>query len=418
MNRHEQTYQTKLLDVPPSLPTAQFGTFSDNHQQPVHRWYPFVEGYSHNMFELAMAETKQQSPHVHDPFAGSGTTCLAASVRGLASSFCEVNPFMAWVTATKLNQVPRCVGQGHVLHELADGMQATLPTLAFDPPTHPLLAINKARSFYSDQVVNQIVAYLAHVNQNLDGPLRDLALMAFARCAVSVSNMVRRADLGRRRPQDPVPLEFLPTLVGNLHMIAADLDSGINVPLKASRHLCGDVRTLRPPSELSPFDLIVTSPPYLNGTNYFRNTKLELFALGFLETEAGLGDLRSRSITAAINNVSKRRDAPMRLDVVEPVATAMDAAAYDVRIPSMLRLYFADMHKAFERLRQASSGNAKMYLDIGDSQFCGVHVPTDELLCKVAAMVGWELYETVPIRDRRSYDGSPLRQVLLKFAAV
>ena len=376
-----------------------------------------MEGYSHDMFELAISETSTPRPHVHDPFGGGGTTCLAASARGLMSSFCEVNPFMAWVADTKLNQLPRCVGQGDALRELAHEMQETLPSM--EPQSgHPLLVINQARAFYPEQTARQIIAYLNHVQAALDGPLVDMAFMAFARCAVSVSNMVRRADLGRRRPQDPVPLEFVPTLIGNLHMVAADLDGGINMPLKASLHLCDDVRTLRLPSELAPFGLVVTSPPYLNGTNYFRNTKLELFALGFLETEEGLGDLRSRSITAAINNVSKRREAPMKFDVVEPVATAMDAAAYDVRIPAMLRLYFADMHKAFERLRQASSFNAKMYLDIGDSQFCGVHVPTDELLCKVAAMVGWELYETVPIRDRRSYDGSPLRQVLLKFAAV
>ena len=33
------------------------------------------------------------------------------------------------------------------------------------------------------------------------------------------------------------------------------------------------------------FDGVITSPPYLNGTNYFRNTKLELWFMNFINDE-------------------------------------------------------------------------------------------------------------------------------------
>jgi len=51
----------------------------------------------------------------------------------------------------------------------------------------------------------------------------------------------------------------------------------------------GDDARLPKLGDVDGFDLILTSPPYLNGTNYFRNTKLELWITGFLENEAELG---------------------------------------------------------------------------------------------------------------------------------
>lgn len=57
-------------------------------------------------------------------------------------------------------------------------------------------------------------------------------------------------------------------------------------------------------------------------------------------------------------------------------------------------------------------------LDIGDSRFAGVTVPTDELLAEVATSVGWQLVKSDHLRKRRSYDGTPLKQVLLRFRAA
>ena len=97
------------------------------------------------------------------------------------------------------------------------------------------------------------------------------------------------------------------------------------------------------PEEFGTVDLVVTSPPYLNGTNYCRNTKLELLLLGLIHSENGLMDIRSKSVTAGINNVSKRIREPDVIAEVEEVATQLDECAYDVRIPRMVRAYFSDM---------------------------------------------------------------------------
>ena len=161
----------------------------------------------------------------------------------------------------------------------------------------------------------------------------------------------------------------------------------------------------------------MTSPPYLNGTNYCRNTKLELLLLSLIDSESGLMPIRSKSVTAGINNVSKRIREPDLIEAVETVATQLDECAYDVRIPRMVRAYFSDMRIVLTATRAAMRAGGRLVLDIGDSRFAGVHIDVPELLVVIAQDVGWELQDVEVIRNRVSKDGNPLCQKLLRLCS-
>jgi hypothetical protein len=283
------------------------------------------------------------------------------------------------------------------------------------PGSHPLLEVDAQRNFFPPGVASRIVGLLAWIGSNLTAPLDQLAQLAVTTSLISASNMVRRTDLRKRHAGDSPPAPLEATVAAQLRIFHADVIEAAPRLTGRTVRVAADARTLRAPRQ--PFTTIITSPPYLNGTNYCRNTKLELFALSLLD-EPKLAELRLSSITAGINNVSKRRATPTLTDDVEQVARQLDAVAYDSRIPSMVRLYFSDMQVVFERVRKASAPGAIWLLDIGDSRFAGVNVPTPTLLVAVASSVGWELEVTKTIRERRSYDGTPLTQVLLSLRAV
>ena len=409
--------QARLFPAPaPSVATGRFGTFGDNRRSAIHRWFPFIEGYSHEMVALALADARHTNPSVHDPFGGTGTTCLSASALGMSASFCEVNPFMAWVAQTKANGHMECRGQGRTLRHLADLVRG--PLLVPPIEAHPLTDTDDRRSYFPHGVARQLLAHSLLIDRESRGVMRDIARLALARTVVPCSNMTRRADLCRRNRRDRPPENPVSILVKSLHMMADDLDDPDAPSLLPIRHLCGDARRLDSATAVAPFDLVVTSPPYLNGTNYFRNTKLELLALGFIQSEDDLAPLRASAIAAGINNISGRREAPILIPTVEAVATQLDERAYDRRIPMMVRLYFSDMRMALSAVRRCSSPSAALVLDMGDSRFAGVTVPTDELLVEVAASVGWQLVKSDHLRKRCSYDGTPLKQVLLRFRAT
>lgn len=78
------------------------GTFSLNKTKPFYSWYQYVEGYSE---ELVASEIEKLDgvKSVFDPFGGSGTTMIYASLNGIKSYYTETNPMMCWVSKVKTN---------------------------------------------------------------------------------------------------------------------------------------------------------------------------------------------------------------------------------------------------------------------------------------------------------------------------
>ena len=393
----------------------RLGVFGDNRRRPIHRWYPFVEGYSADLVRIALGRLVSGGALL-DPFGGSGTTALAAAELGYDCLYCEVNPYLAWVADVKVNQsrIASEIGAGDDLRSLADLFtRGPLPEVDIE---HPLVAVDERRGFFPDGVTREVVSALRLAEEHCRSEATGLAKLAIATALIPASNMIRRTDLRKRHPGDPAPQAFLPLVVERLREMSSDIRAAGPSILGVATRVAHDPRYL--PSLSLPIDLIVTSPPYLNGTNYCRNTKLELLALGFVSSEQGLAELRLSSVAAGINNISRRRSEPDLISAVEAVATALDKVAYDRRIPAMVRMYFSDMRQVFAAVRRNSRLGASWLLDIGDSRFSGVHVPTPELLCQVAALEGWETVKIERIRSRRSYDGSELTQVLLELTAV
>ena len=50
--------------------------FNKNKTEPIHRWYPFVEGYSREFIDSILKEMGKQELVCLEPFSGSGTTAL------------------------------------------------------------------------------------------------------------------------------------------------------------------------------------------------------------------------------------------------------------------------------------------------------------------------------------------------------
>lgn len=391
------------------------GVFSSNMFRPIHRWYPFVEGFSSALVAYALAESPDPPDSIFDPFGGSGTTALTASSLGHTSSFTEVNPYLAWLADVKVNQARAGAADTAGLHALAaftDSLNhQKLPSDV--SAKHPLVIADSKRRFFPTGVAANAVALLVAIDAALDGWSRDLARLAVATALVPASSMIRRTDLRRRTPNDAPPRDLLMLVTSKLVEMIADTKEYAAQLLAPSRSLGPDARGSY--ADHKPFDLIVTSPPYLNGTNYCRNSKLELLALGFITSEDELKTLRQSSLTAGINNVSRATREARLIPAVEMVAAEIDASAYDARIGRMVRSYFSDMFDVFETLHRESRAGASLFLDIGDSRYCGINVRTDNLLVGVGLTAGWRLRRQQTLRTRRSYDGSPLRQQLLVF---
>src|SRR3954454_7642051 len=91
--------QEQLFQLPGSAKSQRNSTvFTDNMSLPVHRWFRYSAGFSAAWVEHVVGEAER----VLDPFAGSGTSMLAARAAGAESIGVERHPFVARVARAKL----------------------------------------------------------------------------------------------------------------------------------------------------------------------------------------------------------------------------------------------------------------------------------------------------------------------------
>lgn len=392
---------------------AAAATFILNKGEPIHRWYSYLEGYSSCLIDDILMELGPENiQSIYDPFCGTGTTSLVASKHGIKSYYCETNPFMQQVIEAKINCVKRLRDKGigsKYLNDFLLKLKNYNYQLHFNAPTW-----DGFEKYFDQDVLNQIKDLKSEINSINDQDTRSIALILLASVTVKASKMVRQGDLrfAKNNEKKDGDYDILNNFIQKLKIAIEDIDNEDCSILAETIKLADDARDITIENQI---DCVITSPPYLNGTNYIRNTKLELKLSEFIQTEKDLPQFHSKGIIAGINNVSARNTHFEIPEFIRPYIDALEPVAYDKRIPIMVAGYFHDMSKVIERLSYAIKEGGHFIMDIGDSQFAGIHIPTHLILTKICEEYGFNLYEEDILRERRSKNGMILSQRLLKF---
>ncbi len=397
---------------------GRHGTFMPNRVESIHRWYPYVEGFSSTFVESIIEKWSAGAEAIYDPFAGTGTAMTVASINGIKGYYSEVNPFMRLVIDAKTNILKELSSKQKLLR---DYLYSTL-----DDAQHLKLSQEAAEQRLTDAfpgrpyfIGNRLIEIVAlkdavHNSNPKNHNFKSIALMALGSIGVPSSETKRSSDLRYRTPKELLKSEYsaFDAYEKKISQIIDDIHPDLG---QMTESIFASENAVKVNDHPNSVDLVVTSPPYLNGTNYFRNTKLELWLAGFINHEKDLGYFTREAMIAGINNVSKTSRDIKRFDFVEPVAKELDEVAYDSRIPTLIRGYCSDTELWLKSCKVMMKPNARMVIDIGDSRFAGVHVPTDEYIIKIANGLGLNLIDTELVRKRTSNDGTPLKQVLLAF---
>lgn len=385
------------------------GTFSLNKTEPIHRWYSYVEGYSSCLIAEELKTLLALKPNIetiYDPFCGTGTTSLVASAYGIKSFYSESNPFMQTVIETKINEV----------HNLdADNVSAKMIeylTLINELKIEEHTSWNGFEKFFGERQLNELLTIKDLISQEDDESVKSILMLALSSIIVKVSKMTRRGDLRYATEKEYREESVRGCFADKLNEMIFDIQHHKTIVKCGTTKVSDDARDN---DYIDMFDCVITSPPYLNGTNYIRNTKLELKLNGFITSENDLPSFHSKGIVAGINNVSKRTAIDTILPVVEPYLEQLQPVAYDERIPKMVAGYFRDMDMVIRKLSTSIKSGGLFTMDIGDSQFAGVHIPTHQILSDICAQYGFVLYDEEILRERRSKNGMVLTQRLLRY---
>lgn len=385
------------------------GTFSLNKTEPIHRWYSYVEGYSSCLIAEELKTLLALKPNIetiYDPFCGTGTTALVASTYDINSFYSESNPFMQTVIETKINGVQKL--DADVVSTLLIEYLALINEIKIKK----YASWNGFEKFFGERQLNELLTIKDLIYQEDNESVKSILALALSAIVVKVSKMTRRGDLRYATEKEYREENVLECFADKLNEMIFDIQHHKTIVKCGTTKVSDDARDN---DYVDAFDCVITSPPYLNGTNYIRNTKLELKLNDFITSENDLPSFHSKGIVAGINNVSKRTAIDTILPVVEPYLEQLQPVAYDERITKMVAGYFRDMDRVIQKLSRSIKPDGLFTMDIGDSQFAGVHIPTHLILSDICAQHGFILYDEEILRERRSKNGMVLTQRLLRY---
>ena len=397
-------------------------TFKHGRKEPFAQWYPYLEGYSTQFVESILQRYAPNAQTVLDPFAGTGTTVFTASHFNKTAYFCEINPVLQFMSLTKIRVRRLKPSQRSALARTLAQVKVSLKELEKYSQNY---ALHQAyvetfgdSLFFDDFVYDQVLRIRTWIDDvALENPiLADLITVATLSALVPASRMKRSGDLRYKTEKElerqivPLVEEICQNIDQMVHDIQNDIDGLRTEPLL----ICENARSLGNISSLS-IDAVITSPPYVNGTNYFRNTKIELWFLRCLKEKKDLTRFREASLTSGINDVTVSKTPTQSHPDVQKIVSKLEQNAYDSRIPRMIASYFSEITEVFQSIRPHLTPEATIAIDIGDSCYAGTHVPVDELLSACLQELGFVQEDSVTLRRRKSRGGMLLKQSLLVF---
>ena len=392
--------------------------FDKNKNVPVHRWYPFVEGYSKEFIDDILSELAFTPQCVLEPFCGSGTTPVELQLRGIKCHSFEVSPFMYLLATTKM-----CTDYKST--ELQDVIECLKTALSIVPkqirdyekipfgPTVVNTGKLKKYNFHDSAIDGLLDIRYAIKNTVKDENYRKLCYVALASIIMESSNMFRNGKClsYRKGWQDKVLTRqqvhesFMRKLSTD---ILEDIQQGSEQTLASSNaQLCcyGDVRTNIRQIDDNSIDLIITSPPYLNSRDYTDIYMLELKVLELIKDYKELRELRRRTLRSHVQVQYEELqpiDNERLIACLKEMRKRKDVASWNNDILNMVCGYFEDMQELFCNFRRVMRKGGKIYFNVANSAYFGVEVPVDLIVSDIAETQGFIVQEIRKARDLKT----------------
>ena len=379
----------------------------------MHRWFRFSAGFSADWAEnVIRAQAPLGDGGVLDPFAGSGTTLLAAQAAGTWSVGVEAQPFIARLTRAKL----QWVAAAREFEEAARSIvaAATASKLGVVYESEPDL-LQKCYTPQSLSDLRRLQRSLAeHSAQGATGELLWLAFVAIARPVSHVGTAQWQYVLPNKTKANPRgAIEAFGTQVAMMTRDMLLRQASTDGRWPKATLIESDSRTVEGIPEQS-IDLVVTSPPYANNYDYADATRLEMTLLGDVATWGDLKPLRAGLVHSCSQQMAGYDIAgALESEALAPIRRELIAVVHELdrvrqgkggrkAYHAMIAGYFLDMAHVWVTLRKAVREGGRVCFVVGDSAPYGVYVPVDEWLGELAVRAGFERFSFEKVRDRNT----------------
>ena len=389
-----------------------------NRSAPIHRWVPWIAGFSQQFVADALGRCMADYGTVLDPFAGVGTTLVEADCAGHEAIGFEINPYATFASRTKLkahrvdlNQLRDAIAEFWSFLEEADRG-------SIEPRSNPPGGFRTRTPFYSPKVLRKVLFAQDFIRARTPATIGNLFRLAFAVTMVDYSNHSYEPSLGRKATVGRPGVDDFPvmeTIAGKAAQMAQDAawyrQARHRRRRKDGRVFDGSFFDGYRALARHSVDLLVTSPPYLNNYHYNRNTRPHHYWLGFCASPRDLKRLEALNFGTYWQNARDRATVALDPSIRDP---AIHQAIAEVRSKNPAKgvyggtgwanyatLYFNDCARFAAAAQWCLRPGATALVVVGNSILQGVPIPTDRFLASIAQSQGLEAVDIHIPRDTR-----------------
>lgn len=333
---------------------------------------------------------KPSSVRVLDPMAGSGTVLAVARSKGHHAIGVDLDPLAVLLAGVWTRSVDAAAVKDKA-HDVLERAKSTFKTLSA-ANAYPRRSDDETKAFirywFDEYARRQLAALAMMIRRVQDDTTRDALWCGFSRLIITKSAGASLAmDLSHSRPHkkfERAPVKPFRRFLSGVDTVVSNCPQaqmpGIGPRTVVKR---GDARKLA--VDDASIDLVLTSPPYLNGIDYLRCSKFSLVWMGFTVEE--LREIRGGSVGAEAS-LKDALEAPWVKSVIRQLGLT---PALSERNQAILSRYVWDMGKALSEVSRVLRKGGRAVYVVGDSTSRGTFISNSSIVAAAAREHGLSL---------------------------
>ncbi len=325
-----------------------------------------------------------------DPYCGTGTSLVEASLFGMHSVGCDINPLVRLIATTKLTPILLKTLDTE-LNKLND-ILFQVEFRAGKAPEVPIPKIPNLNYWFSQEVIKSLAYLVNCINKIEDQAVRNFITVAFSETVREVSYTRTSTFKLHRMPAEKLE-NFNPDVFGifrkklnrNRQGLAAYLEKRKDVETSVcdTNTANGELPMPRP---LGGYNLVITSPPYGDS-----HTTVAYGQFSRLSAE-WLGLPNARKIDRLAMGGQNSRETL----VDTPVSSAIDKIrSIDEKRALEVAAFYIDLERSISSVVKTLSPRSTICYVVGNRRVKDIRLPTDEFVVFAFGKHGFSHKETI-----------------------
>ena len=326
---------------------------------------------------------------VLDPYCGTGTSLVEASIFGMNGVGCDINPLVRLIVTAKTTPISLQTLEGYS----QDLMDAVFKVgFSGDVPAAPIPDVLNLEYWFSEDVTQRLAFLRDRINAVGDESIRNFFWVAFSE-TVRECSYTRNSEFKLYRMPAPKLVTFTPDVFGSFQEKVSRNRVGLEMYLGkrkdveirvSSRNTANrELPETQPPNG---FDLIITSPPYGDSQTTVAYGQFSRLSADWI----GLEDSRKvdRISMGGSNRKNKLSDSPVDSAIGE-------IRAVDKKRASQVEAFYIDLERSIGSVAPLLAKGSTICYVVGNRRVKGVTLPTDAFIISAFGKHGFSHKETI-----------------------